>query len=331
MRVCVLGLGSIGMRHARNLRTLGITDLCGFDTDPVKREAFVATLGGRGYATLETALAASPALVVVASPNVFHLAQALAAARAGCHLFIEKPLGTDLAEAKALAALVGERRLYAHVGSNWKFHPAFVRMKALLVAGEIGRPTAAQVIAGQWLPDWHPEEDFRRSYSARADLGGGAVLDTHELDYLSWLLGPIDAISGMVAHSGALPIETEDVAACVVRFASGALGVVLTDYIQRARRRRYHISGDRGTIEWDFQDGLVQLHRGAGEAGQIYDATIFDLNAMYLEQMRRVLADIASGGRPETSLEHMIAVTGLQLAWRQGPDHGTPARARTAP
>ncbi|MEP3439270.1 MAG: Gfo/Idh/MocA family oxidoreductase [Hoeflea sp.] len=317
MRVGIAGLGSIGMRHARNLRSFGVEDIVGFDPDPERRASFLSLLGGTAHADWADALKHGLDLAVIASPNSFHLSQAIAAARQGIHLFVEKPLGLDAEEAGDLARIVSGSGLYAHVGSNWKFHPAFKRMKALVDQGSIGRPTGIQVIAGQWLPDWHPWEDFRKSYSARIDLGGGAVNDTHELDYMSWLLGPVTGILGMTARSGALPIETEDVAVCSMRFANGALGSLMTDYIQRCRRRRYHISGDRGTVEWDFQTGLVQLFQPGDEPGTIYDETVFDLNQMYLDQMRHVLEAVQSRASPVTSIDTMIAIMHLQLQWKQ--------------
>lgn len=321
MRVGIAGLGSIGMRHARNLKTLGVTDIVGFDPDHDRRTAFASSIGGTARTDWAETLDDGLDLAVIASPNAFHLPQAIAAAKKDVHLFIEKPLGLDAEEAGELSRIVAASGLFAHAGSNWKFHPAFKRMKRLLDQGAIGRPTGIQVVAGQWLPDWHPWEDFRKSYSARKDLGGGAVNDTHELDYMSWLLGPVTGIIGMTAHSGALPIETEDVAVCSMRFANGALGSLLTDYIQRCRRRRYHISGDRGTIEWDFQTGLVQLFQPGDEPGAIYDETVFDLNQMYLDQMHHVLdavkSEDRSKGEPVTSIDTMISIMQLQLQWKR--------------
>jgi len=315
MKALVIGLGSIGMRHARNLKTLGITSLLGADPTPERQHRFETELSGQAFANEDDGLAENPDLVLVCSPNRFHLSQATKAAQKGCALLIEKPLGTNYQDAQKFTALIKEKNIYAHMGSNWKFHPAFICMKKWLDEGRIGTVTGAQVLAGQWLPDWHPWEDYRLSYSARKDLDGGAIFDTHELDYLTWLLGPVQDFIGLKAHSGTLPIETEDVAAAVMRLESGALVSVLTDYIQRVGRRRYHISGDKGTIEWDISIGNVILSLPKEPEAEIFKAQVEDLNEMYLEQTRHVLNALKTGQPPMTPISHMLDVLELQTKW----------------
>lgn len=316
MKVAIFGLGSIGRRHARCFREAGASALIGMDPTPERRAQFVEEIGAEAVASEAEALAQRPDLVVVASPNIFHVRQATLAAEAGAALFVEKPLGVELAEAEALATLVTERGLYLHMGSNWKFHPAFVLMKKLIGEGAIGKPTGGQALAGQWLPDWHPWEDYRRMYAARTDLGGGAIFDTHEIDYLTWLLGPVVQLLGMKTQSGSLEIETEDVAACVLRFKSGALVTLLTDYIQRTPRRRYHLSGDAGTIEWDFHAGELTVCRPGERFTERHDVRLPDVNEMYVAQARHVLDDLRLGRAPVTGVAHALDVLRLQTAWR---------------
>lgn len=318
MKVLVLGLGSIGWRHARNFRGLGVDQVIGFDPDAERRQKFAAEFDGSVVASEDEGFAQKPGLVVVASPNRFHLAQANAAAQHDLPLFVEKPLGTDLEEARRFATLAKSKQLYVHSGSNWKFHPAFKTMKSWIGEGRIGRMTSMQVIAGQWLPDWHPWEDFRKGYSARADLGGGAVFDTHELDYILWLGGESAQFAGMISRSGALPIETEDNAACLMQLANGALVTLQTDYIQRQGLRRYVIAGDLGTIEWNSRDWKARLYTPGGTDDREIDTKLTDINEMYVAQSRRILSDLASGHSPETPLEHVLRVLELQIAWRRG-------------
>lgn len=316
MRVVVLGLGSIGMRHARNLRSLGVLELVGMDPDAERRARFASEMGGATVENLEAAIAVRPDLAIVASPNVFHVPQALACARAGVALLIEKPLGTDRSDVATLEAEVAARDLFVHVGSNWKFHPAFKTMKSLLEQGRIGKVVGAQVLAGQWLPDWHSWEDYRRGYSARRDLGGGVVFDSHELDYLTWLLGPAEALVGFAVRTGVLETETEDVAGVCLRLASGAVATLQLDYIQRESRRRYHLTGAEGTIEWDLQAASVNLYCAAEKRTHSIDCRTDDFNEMYVEQMRHVLDGVRSGVPPVTPLSHAATVLDLQLALR---------------
>jgi predicted dehydrogenase len=315
MKILILGLGSIGTRHARCFRKLGVESIAGFDPDTDRRARFSTEFGGPSFSTELDAIAWGPELAVIASPNIFHLSQAILVATSGIPMIIEKPLGVDLSAARELSKILAAQRLYAHVGSNWKFHPAFQTIKAWMEAQRIGVATGIQVLAGQWLPDWHPWEDYRNMYAARLSLGGGAIFDTHEIDYMLWLMGPAVEFCGLKAKSGALEIETEDVAACVLRFSSGALGVLLTDYIQRVPRRRYHISGSKGTIEWDNNTGVVALAKAGTPEAERVDARLADINDMYVAQAKRVLSDIAVGGTPVTSVDAMLNVLELQTRW----------------
>lgn len=316
MKVAVLGLGSIGRRHARCFQEAGASSLVGMDPLEERRAQFLKDFDCLAVASEVEALASGPDLVVVASPNAYHTRQALLAVKAGCAVFVEKPLGVDLRQAEELASAVASGGNYFHMGSNWKFHPAFLRMKALIDEGAIGTPTGGQVLAGQWLPDWHPWEDYRGMYAARLDLGGGAIFDTHEIDYLTWLLGPVVSFCGLKARSGALEIETEDVAACVLRFANGALVSLLTDYIQRTSRRRYHLSGEGGTIEWDFHAEEITLCTPGARMSKRWAVGLANINDMYVAQARQVLDDIRVGRPSVTGIRHALEVLRIQEAWR---------------
>lgn len=316
MKVAIFGLGSIGRRHARCFRQAGADVLIGMDPTLERRKQFDEEIDAPSVVTEAEALDQAPDLVVVASPNVFHVRQTLLAVERGIPVLVEKPLGVTLEEAELLAAAVKARGVYLHMGSNWKFHPAFQLMKKLILDGAIGQPTGGQVIAGQWLPDWHPWEDYRQMYAARASLGGGAIHDTHEIDYLSWLLGPIVQFTGLKSHNGVLDIDTEDTAAAILRFSNGALVTLLTDYVQRTPRRRYLLAGSNGTIEWDFHQGEVTLCRSGARFGERHDVRLADVNEMYVAQARRVLADIRERRPAVTGIDQALHVLRLQAAWR---------------
>jgi len=188
MRVLVAGLGAIGQRHARNLRALdpGI-ELLAFrrrrlghvvteslqrdDSRDVERE-----LDATVFTDLDEALAARPDAVFVCTPSSQHLEIAQRAAEAGCHLFIEKPLSNALDGVARLRATLAGRSLVVLVGCQWRYHPAVRWLRQMLQENALGRLSSATIEYAEFLPDWHPYEDYRASYAARADLGGGVVL-----------------------------------------------------------------------------------------------------------------------------------------------------------
>jgi len=315
-RILVLGLGSIGMRHAHNFKHLGC-HVAGFDPTLERRSRFESEVSPETFDNEDNALEQGADLVVVASPNIFHLPQSIKVAQRGLPLFIEKPLGTNLKQARELAALLKENKIYAHMGSNWKFHPAFIKMKSIIETGGLGHIRGINVMAGQWLPDWHPWEDYRQMYAARKDLGGGAIFDTHELDYMTWLLGPVSHFHGHKIHSASLDIETEDVAGCVMTFHSGAIGTLLTDYIQRIGRRAYVIFGDEATLRWTFSDGKIWLDRPGAYADEAFDVNLDDLNNSYIKQSQHILDDLKDKRDAITGIDRMIEVLELQHRWHE--------------
>lgn len=316
MKALVCGLGSIGMRHARNLKALGVSDLIGVDPSDERRDRFVAEIGGKAGVKILQDMLEDVDLAVIASPNRFHIEQAIQCAQSGCHLFIEKPLSVNTNGVEELLRHIESKELFVHVGSNWKFHPAFIRMNELLSQKVIGRVSGVQVLAGQWLPDWHPWEDYRHGYSARSDLGGGIVLDMHELDYMTWLLGDICDVAGFTAQTGSLEIETEDVACACIRFDSGVLATLQVDYIQRSYQRHYHISGDGGTIAWDIRTNKLSVYH-ADEDEEVTEDVGEDMNAMYTRQMQHILEGVKGKVDPVTPVTHAIKVLNLQMRLKQ--------------
>lgn len=323
MIVLVVGCGSIGKRHLRNLKTLGVTDQLAFDPRSDRREEARQQTGAFPCPSLTQALARKPDLVFVTTPNSLHIQPALAAAKAGCHLFIEKPLSHDLKGVKELQREADKRGLTVLVGCNMRFHPAVVHLRRLVREGAVGRVVCARVMAGSYLPEWHPWEDYRKGYSARADLGGGAILDgIHEIDYLLDLLGPARDVVCAAGRFGDIGIETEDAAELVIRFRSNALGNIHLDYLQRAYRRSCLLSGTEGTLEWDNDRAEVRLYRSSTKAWESYPAPMKDVDEMYLAELRHLLACIAGKEKPAQHLAAARAALELALAAKRSAKTG---------
>ena len=298
MRIAILGCGSIGRRHARNLAALGRTDLVLFDPDPAARVGLVdAEAPGASFVTtLEEVWRRDPEVVLVASPSHLHVPQALEAARRGCHLFIEKPLSHDWEGVDELCAEIARRGLVSMVGCNMRFHPGPARLKALLDEGAVGRVVAARLYTGSYLPDWRPGTDFRRSYSASSARGGGAVLDLiHEIDLALWFFGP-----GILAASATVPADTlgldvEGLAELLIRHDSGVLSSVHLNFVQRDYRRECHVIGESGTLSWTFQEPYVTLHGGGSTAARREPLpSPWQVNDMYVDELRHFLGCVES-------------------------------------
>src|SRR5437762_1482389 len=169
--VAVLGCGSIGRRHVKNLQAIGGVELLPFEADATARDEAIRELGLRVASSLGEVWRWNPEIAIVAAPTNLHVPLALEAARHGCHLFIEKPLSHSHEGLDVLAAEAENRRLVTLVGCNMRFHPGPRTVKNLLEAGKIGEVLSARIEAGSYLPEWRPWQDYRTSYSASPEWG----------------------------------------------------------------------------------------------------------------------------------------------------------------
>jgi len=315
-RILVVGCGSIGKRHIGNLLRLDAGEILACDVREERRGEVEERWGIETFGNLSTALEQRPDAVLVAVPPSFHIPVALEAAERGCHLFIEKPLAAGMEQVGDLIDRVKRRGLTALVGCNMRFHPGLLRVKELLDAATIGAVLSARAEFGQYLPDWHPYEDYRAGYSARRDLGGGIILDAiHEVDYLRWLAGEMQSVACFAGRLSALEIETEDTAALLVRFANGAIGEIHVDYVQRAYSRKAEIVGEKGTILWDYAAREVRWYSAADRRWRAAcDAADWEPNDMYLDEMRHFLRCLDGAEAPALDLANAKRVLEIALA-----------------
>ena len=319
----VAGLGSIGRRHLRNLQALGINDFVLYRTGRSALPDDDLT-GLIAEADLQAALAHHPDIAIIANPTSLHIETALACAEAGCHLLLEKPVSHSMAGVSALEQAVVARRLKVLVGFQFRFHPGLRTIKRLLDEDTIGPVACAHAHWGEYLPDWHPWEDYRQSYSAQSDLGGGVVLTLcHPFDYLRWLLGEVDAVSAMVGNLGGLEIGVEDTADVTLRFVSGAIGTVHLDYIQRPPSHTLQITGHKGLIQWDNADGAVRCYQAEIDEWQTFPTPVgFERNTMFLDEMRHFLDCVEDRAEPLVTLEDGIRALQIALAAKRAAAEG---------
>jgi predicted dehydrogenase len=317
LRALIVGCGSIGRRHLANLRALTPAEIIAWRTTARDDEALRREFDLAEFPTLEGALDQKPDFAIVANPTSRHVEVALELARAGVPFLVEKPLSDRYDGVEELIRIVDAKRLVALAGFNLRFHPGLRRVKQMLDSGRIGRPHSLRAEVGQYLPEWHPQEDYRTGGSARKDLGGGVVLDlVHEIDYALWMMGPVVDVAAMTGHVSDLEIETEDVAEIVLRFASGALGSIHLDYLDRAPYRRCRIVGSAGTLEWDYFAGEVRVYDAQARAWTTEKQSPFERNDMYRLEMAHFLDCLAGRAQPAVGLREAAASLEVALAAR---------------
>ncbi len=310
MRLLVAGCGSIGRRHLRNLRTLG-AEVRGCTLSGRESAALEAEVGAPVAGSLEEGLRWRPEAVVICSTTDRHVEVGLRALDQGCHLFVEKPIALDLPDAQRLveAARLGRRTLA--VGCNLRFHPGLRALRRWLFEGGAARPVCLRAQVGQYLPDWRPGRDYRQSYSARADQGGGMIMEgIHEIDYTLWLLGRPDSVSCAAVKLSDLEMDAEDTAALLLTFPSGSIAELHLDCVRRGYHRSCSLDGPRGSAVLDFAAGTLALD------GRV-ETLERDFSGTYVDEMRDFLRAVEEGTASACTGEDALVALEVALAARR--------------
>ncbi len=291
MKVLVVGGGSIGRRHLRNLKRLGVEQLGLVEPDHARQADLTSELAATSFSTIEQGINWQPDFVVIATPTHLHAQQTLTVVRAGLHVFVEKPLCHSPSGLDEIVDIVTRKNLISLVGCNMRFHPGPAKVKELLGEGRIGKVLFARVHAGSYLPGWRPGVDYRTNYAAREETGGGCLLDfIHEIDLTRWYLGDVLDVFCMGGHLSSLEIATEDVAALVCRHSSGAISEIHVDYVQRTYERGCQIVGESGTIFWDFTGKQVRWFNAAnGQSKTFNQPASWEVNDIYVDEMKHFI------------------------------------------
>jgi predicted dehydrogenase len=322
MKYMIAGLGSIGRRHLRNLLTLGERDILLYRTH--RSTLPEDELSGFPVETdLQAALAHKPDAVIISNPTALHLDVAIPAAEAGCHLFLEKPVSHSLDRIDQLKQAVHLNNLHVLMGFQFRFHPGLHQITKLLSEKVVGEPVSVRAHWGEYLPDWHPWEDYHKGYSARPELGGGVVLTLcHPLDYLRWLFGEVAALWALTSNQGGLGLKVEDTAEIGLCFTSGVLGSVHLDFIQRPAAHWLEIIGTGGTTRWDYYQNTVETLTESVVSGQkpaiSNQQSTIPLseirNQMFVAEMRHFLDILRGKEKPVCTLYDGIRALELALA-----------------
>ncbi len=301
--VAVLGLGSIGLRHARNLRSLGVS-VIGFDPLPARRD-LVAAEGMATARSRDEAIDGSRA-VVVATPNLLHLTDLAAAVDAGRHVFIEKPLAHTTVGVADILARARAKHLVVFAGLMLRWHPAVTWAAARINDGALGELLWGRSICASHLPSWRPGQDHRVGYASDQKTGGVLFDVIHEFDLLHHLLGAYRVATCTVRCTGRLGIPSDDLADAVLAHAGGAQSSLHVDYLTPVPVRVTDVTGTLGRLSID----LIARSATFWRAGSVPELTNFvgSYDEDYVAEMRDFMACMAGEKVPRCSGEEALTV-----------------------
>ncbi len=315
-RILVLGGGSIGKRHAMNLRLLGQREIAMMEPDAIRRTALEKELGVETFPDVPGALAAfHPTIVFVCSPTREHVSQALLAAEAHVDLFIEKPLSYSMDGITELEQATADRIVM--IGCNMRFHPGPRTVKEWIDAGMIGEITKAKFWTESCLPDWRPQTDYRKSYSADP-LQGGVLLDCiHEIDLALWVCGPATLESATVKPATSIGLTVDGEAVMRLTHAHNVTSDVSVSFVKKGYERGCIIEGEDGRIAWEYGAG-VRLEGSDGTRRESFpEPPQWESNQMYLDEVASFLTCMENRSPTFSGLREGKAALMIALAARR--------------
>ena len=291
-RIAILGLGSIGSRHAKNANALDLS-VVGYDPGDVAREQ----AAGLGLALANTAQDAleNADIALVASPTGQYQADLALSLSADVPTLVEKPIGHDPGAVGALLDQAAKQHLQVGGVFNLRQREIVAALPTEIAA--LGPPRWARFVSASWLPDWRADRDYRTGY-ANDVVGGGVVLDViHEIDLANHLLGPAEAVSAVLRKTGVMELQTEDMAEVILQHTAGCISSLHLDFGSRVRRRYLEVSGEVGAIVADLRQGYLQRFDATGSP-QSETRYAFEPNKEYQAVLTQFVDAVRGGDNP---------------------------------
>jgi predicted dehydrogenase len=284
MKIIIIGLGSIGKRHARIIR------------EGYEHKVYALRSGGRtkrndlrvdefySWGDVEKL---KPDVAFITNPTFLHIETALKCANLGCRLFIEKPIDMGTKGLNELIDIVKKKKLTSYVAYNMRFYPVIKELKKLV---EENKPLYARVVASSYYPNWRPNTDSLKSYSANSDMGGGVILDlSHELDYTSYILGEIGKLNGRFSRSSQVTADAEDNADILVSSKKCPVDIHI-DFLSHVTQRYIQIDFNKFSVIGDLIDAKVIKYKNGKKKG--VDTFDYKIEDTYKDQMEYFFKNI---------------------------------------
>ncbi|MBI2205301.1 MAG: Gfo/Idh/MocA family oxidoreductase [Candidatus Rokubacteria bacterium] len=303
MDALVVGGGSIGKRHLRNLVASGRTAAVVETREDRRADIASKHPGTATFATLDAALEHGRfRTAFICVPTAYHLVPAMRLARERVHIVMEKPVSHTLDGIPDLLDIAAANGVVGMTGFCMRFFPPLQKAKALIDDGAIGRIVTARSLTAVYLPNWHPWEDYRTFYMAKRSLGGGVLLDEcHAFDWMQWLCGPIRGVFSVLGTLSDLEVETDDVCEVIARFGDQTLGSIHLDMVDHSMRSEVELIGTESTIVVDLEGQTV---RRFDRATRTWEVHAFEpgYDRMYVDELEHFFSCVERGERPIADL-----------------------------
>ncbi|MDC1317216.1 Gfo/Idh/MocA family oxidoreductase [Flavobacteriaceae bacterium] len=276
MKILIIGLGSIARKHIDSLKKLSyrfeIFALRSNTNSKIENDV-------KNIYNIDE-ISFSINFAIISNPSNLHFKYIEILAKKNIPLFIEKPPLHSLLNSKKLVDLIEEKNLINYVAFNLRFHPCILFVKENILDQQL-IVNELNVYCGSYLPEWRPQQDYRKSYSSNPLMGGGVHLDLiHEIDYITWLFGFPEKSNGIFKNFSSLKINSIDYANYILEYKSFTASIIL-NYYRKKVKREFEIITDKEIYTVDLvKNRVVNI---SGDC--LFEAKSFEINDTYTHQL----------------------------------------------
>lgn len=296
MKIVFFGLGSIGSRHARLIKDNFNYKLFAYRTHLGQTENDLNIIE---IDSEKEILKIKPDVAFITNPTFLHIQTALKLANLGINLFIEKPVSNSLTNVNKLLKVIKSKKILTYIGFCLRFHPVISELKKIIRSNKV---MYSRIISSSYLPNWRPDQDYRKTFTANKKMGGGVLFEVmHEIDYSFWLFGKIEKITGQYGKISNLRINSEDFGELFLFHNTGIYSSIHLDYFSQNLERKIQIYCKDEYYEGDLINNNIKKINSQG----IETIKKFSLNRddIYLSQLKYFFKCIKNKIQPMNNLE----------------------------
>lgn len=297
LRILIVGLGSMGKRRIRNLFVNGERQISGYDILPERRKEAKEKYGIAIVDDEKKISANDFDVLIISTPPNKHGNYIRYALKNSKHFFVEHPISDDGYDDIAKNR---KSRIVKVPSCTLRFYEPIKMIKSIIDKGNIGKILAFQYHMGQYLPDWHPYEDYRDVYFSKKETSACREMLPFELIWLNWLMkSTVDKISGSISKISNLKMDADDTILANLKYKNGIIGNIIIDVISRKPFRTLRVLGSTGVLEWERFNSIIKVFdsklgkqidvvvpKGHAESGYVNE------EEMYNDEIRSFLSAI---------------------------------------
>ena len=333
-KILFIGLGSIGQRHYRNLKKLGLklkvycirekkfSPKLDINNRVIKKK-FISIENGIHEISKKTSKKLKFHSIFICNPSSMHLQTSLFYANKGNNLFIEKPLSNNMRNVKKLRQTLKVNKINCAVGFQLRYHPFLKKIKDIIDNKKLGEIRLVDIRNSHYLPYHHKYEDYKKGYAANKSLGGGVILCfTHEIDYANFLFGKPMNIFCYGGKKSKLKLDVEDFAKIKIKYKLKKNNFFVNidlDFIKKTESRYCKIIFEKGSIFWDLKKDYLII-KNKNEKKIKIKSNFKNRNDLFLKQLSEVINSFDKNKNPKSNINNGIEALKIAIAAKRSMD-----------